>query len=127
MQSDAALATYVRDTCSMVWHPVGTCKMGSDPMAVVEAKLRVRGVEGLRVVDALVMLTITTGNTNAPTIMIGEKAADLVKAERTSRSVLNQPNVQNLMHSSIQVSQIFLFNNFNNLEGFISCHNHSGF
>jgi choline dehydrogenase len=79
-QSDEALLAYVRETCSTVWHPVGTCKMGADPMAVVDPELRVHGVEGLRVVDASIMPTITTGNTNAPTIMIGEKAADLIKA-----------------------------------------------
>jgi choline dehydrogenase len=79
-QSDEALVAYVRETCSTVWHPVGTCKMGTDLMAVVDPELRVRGVEGLRVVDASIMPTITTGNTNAPAIMIGEKAADLIKA-----------------------------------------------
>jgi choline dehydrogenase len=63
-----------------MWHPVGTCKMGTDPMAVVDTELRVYGVEGLRVVDASIVPTITTGNTDAPTIMIGEKAADLIKA-----------------------------------------------
>ena len=78
--SDEALAAYIRDTSSTVWHPVGTCKMGTDPMAVVDPELRVHGVEGLRVVDASIMPTITTGNTNAPTIMIGEKAADLIRA-----------------------------------------------
>lgn len=77
---DEALATYVRDGCSTVWHPVGTCKMGTDPMAVVDPELRVHGVEGLRVVDASIMPTITTGNTNAPTIAIGEKGADLIKS-----------------------------------------------
>ncbi|MBV8887437.1 MAG: GMC family oxidoreductase N-terminal domain-containing protein [Chroococcidiopsidaceae cyanobacterium CP_BM_RX_35] len=82
IQSDAALEAYIRDTCSTVWHPVGTCKMGIDSMAVVDPELRVYGVQGLRVVDASIMPTITTGNTNAPTIMIGEKAADLIKAER---------------------------------------------
>ncbi|MGV0106412.1 hypothetical protein NSTCB13_05225 [Nostoc sp. DSM 114160] len=90
VQSDAALEAYIRDTCSTVWHPVGTCKMGIDRMAVVDPKLRVHGVEGLRVVDASIMPTITTGNTNAPTIMIGEKAADLIKAERTSKSIANK-------------------------------------
>jgi choline dehydrogenase len=87
-QSDAALVAYVRETCSTVWHPVGTCKMGTDPMAVVDPELRVHGIKGLRVVDASIMPTITTGNTNAPTIMIGEKAADLIKAAgRASQQV----------------------------------------
>ncbi|WP_375473750.1 GMC family oxidoreductase [uncultured Nostoc sp.] len=101
VQSDAALEAYIRDTCSTVWHPVGTCKMGIDPMAVVDPQLRVYGVQGLRVVDASIMPTITTGNTNAPTIMIAEKAADLIKAERTSQSFPNKLNVQNLSHLSI--------------------------
>lgn len=89
VQSDEALVAYIRDTGSTVWHPVGTCKMGTDPMAVVDPELRVHGVEGLRVVDASIMPTITTGNTNAPTIMIGEKAADLIKACRTPQTIPN--------------------------------------
>ncbi|CAA9360350.1 Oxidoreductase, GMC family [uncultured Leptolyngbya sp.] len=78
--SDEALVAYIRGTGSTFWHSVGTCKMGTDPMAVVNPELRVHGVEGLRVVDASIMPTITTGNPNAPIIMIGEKAADLIKA-----------------------------------------------
>jgi choline dehydrogenase len=77
----APLAEYVRDNASTVWHPVGTCRMGSDREAVVDARLRVHGVERLRVADASVMPTITCGNTNAATIMIAEKAADLIAEE----------------------------------------------
>ncbi|MEH2359197.1 MAG: GMC oxidoreductase [Nostoc sp.] len=96
IQSDDAIAAYIRDACSTVWHPVGTCKMGTDRMAVVDPELRVHGVEGLRVVDASIMPTITTGNTNAPTIMIGEKAADLIKASGTRQTLVTKYNVQNL-------------------------------
>jgi choline dehydrogenase len=80
MTSDEALEAYIRETCGTVFHPVGTCKMGTDLMAVVDPKLRVHGIEGLRVVDASIMPTIITGHTNAPVIAIGEKAADLIKA-----------------------------------------------
>jgi choline dehydrogenase len=86
--SDEALQAYVRNVVDTVWHSVSTCKMGTDPMAVVDAQLRVHGVQRLRVVDASIMPTITTGNTNAPTIMIREKAADLIKAtKRVSQQV----------------------------------------
>jgi choline dehydrogenase len=77
----ADLEKYLRRTCGTVYHPAGTCRMGSDDAAVLDARLRVRGVAGLRVIDASVMPTITSGNTNAPTIMIGEKGADLVVAD----------------------------------------------
>lgn len=78
-RSDEALENFVRRTASTTWHPVGTCKMGQDDMAVVDAQLRVHGVDGLRIVDASVMPTIVSGNTNAPVMMIAEKAADLIK------------------------------------------------
>lgn len=80
LTSDAALVAYIRETCSTGHHPAGTCKMGTDPMAVVDPELRVHGVKGLRVADASIMPTLVRGNTNAPIIMIGEKAADLIKA-----------------------------------------------
>ncbi|MEH2381723.1 MAG: GMC oxidoreductase [Nostoc sp.] len=80
MQSDEAIAAYIRGACETMHHPVGTCKMGTDSMAVVDPALRVHGIEGLRIVDASIMPTITTGNTNAPIITIAEKAADLIKA-----------------------------------------------
>lgn len=76
--SDDAIWQHILQQLETVYHPVGTCKMGTDEMAVVDADLRVRGVEGLRVIDASVMPTIVSGNTNAPTIMIAEKGADLV-------------------------------------------------
>ena len=78
--SDDAMAEYLRATIQPSYHPVGTCRMGSDPMAVVDARLRVHGVPGLRVADASIMPTIAAANTNAAAIMIGEKAADLIRA-----------------------------------------------
>jgi choline dehydrogenase len=76
--TDDEILDWVKNAAETTYHPVGTCKMGSDAMAVVDAQLRVHGIEGLRVADASVMPTLTSGNTNAPSIMIGEKAADLV-------------------------------------------------
>ena len=76
--TDDEILAWVRSAAETTYHPVGTCKMGSDPMAVVDAQLRVHGIEGLRVADASIMPTLTSGNTNAPSIMIGEKAADMV-------------------------------------------------
>jgi choline dehydrogenase len=78
--SDKALLAHIDQSLETLYHPVGTCKMGNDPMAVVDDSLRVHGVKCLRVVDASIMPTIVSGNTNAATIMIGEKAADLIKA-----------------------------------------------
>ncbi|WP_458763755.1 GMC family oxidoreductase [Cupriavidus basilensis] len=78
--NEEAIRAYIRKHADSVFHPVGTCKMGTDDMAVVDPELRVRGVEGLRVADASIMPTLIGGNTNAPAIMIGEKAADLIRA-----------------------------------------------
>jgi len=77
-QSNAELEDFIRATAETEYHPVGTCKMGSDPMAVVDEKLRLRGIERLRVIDASIMPTIVSGNTNAPVIMIAERGADMM-------------------------------------------------
>jgi choline dehydrogenase len=77
-RSDAEMLDFVARTAETTYHPIGTCKMGSDPFAVVDDRLRVHGIAGLRVADASIMPTLTSGNTNAPSIMIGEKAARMV-------------------------------------------------
>jgi len=78
VQNDEDMAAYLRERAETLYHPVGTAIMGHDPLAVVDESLKVHGVEGLRVVDASVMPVICSGNTNAPTMMIAEKAADMV-------------------------------------------------
>jgi choline dehydrogenase len=88
LTSDADLERFIRDTGAITQHAVGTCKMGvdSDAQAVVDAELKVRGVEALRVIDASIMPDIPGGNTNAPTIMIAEKGADLIRGQRLARA-----------------------------------------
>jgi choline dehydrogenase len=87
VRSDEDLLTYINQRAKTVYHPVGTCKMGTDEMAVVDPQLRVRGLRNLRVVDASVMPNLISGNTNAPSIMIGEKAADMI-LDRTPLAAL---------------------------------------
>jgi len=81
VQSDDQIADFIRKNLGTTYHPAGTCKMGKDSMAVVDPQLRVHGLDGLRVIDASIMPQVTSGNTNAPTIMIAESGADFIKAQ----------------------------------------------
>ena len=93
-QSEEELLEGARNIAETIYHPTSTCAMGHDDTAVVDAELRVHGIEGLRVADASIMPTITSGNTNAPTIMIAEKAADMMlKANRPLTYRLNLDSV----------------------------------
>lgn len=76
---------FARQYGATIFHPIGTCKMGSDPMAVVDTRLRVKGIDGLRVADCSIMPTLVSGNTSAPAAMIGEYASDLIMQDAENR------------------------------------------
>ncbi len=82
---DAALLEYCRNNGATIFHPTGTCRMGTDANAVVDARLRVHGVAGLRVVDCSVMPTLVSGNTNAAAVMLAEKASDMIRDDARMR------------------------------------------
>ena len=91
VRDDDGIRAIIRQRAETIYHPVGTCRMGTDAQAVVDPELRVHGVQGLRVVDASIMPTLIGGNTNAPTIMIAEKAVDLIRGRsRVSHTVTEE-------------------------------------
>jgi choline dehydrogenase len=86
VRSDDEILEFARENGATIFHPTGTCKMGSDRMAVTDAGLRVRGIAGLRVVDCSIMPTLVSGNTHAPAVMIAEKASDMILAAARGES-----------------------------------------
>jgi choline dehydrogenase len=86
VRTDAQIDEFLRNHCHTQYHPVGTCKMGPDSMAVVDGRLKVHGLLGLRVVDASIMPTMVSANTNAATIMIAEKGSDLILQEHSGQT-----------------------------------------
>jgi choline dehydrogenase-like flavoprotein len=93
-KTDAQIEQFIRNHADTIYHPVGTCRMGSDALAVVDAALRVHGVGQLRVVDASVMPQVVGGNTNAPVVMMAEKAVDMIRAQRVAASQIAQTTRQ---------------------------------
>jgi len=91
-QTDEQLRQTIAEHADTIYHPVATCRMGGDARSVVDPQLRVRGVAGLRIVDASVMPTLIGGNTNAPTVMIGERAAELLTASRKEPRAVDAVN-----------------------------------
>ena len=87
VRSDDEILEFARENGATIFHPTGTCKMGSDRMAVADARLRVHGIAGLRVVDCSIMPTLVSGNTHAPAVMIAEKASDMILAAARDESV----------------------------------------
>ena len=90
VRTDDEIRMILRNRSDTVYHPVGTARMGTDEAAVVDPQLRVVGIQGLRVVDAFIMPTLIGGNTNAPSIMIGEKAADIKLAKKDNSSTASK-------------------------------------
>lgn len=84
VQSDDDIREFIRDNAETIYHPVGSCKMGHDDQSVVDDRLRVHGLEGLRVIDASIMPTLVGGNTNAATLMIADKAAEMIQQDQQS-------------------------------------------
>jgi choline dehydrogenase-like flavoprotein len=100
-QDDAQIEQLIRNHADSVYHPVGSCRMGPGAMDVVDHELRVHGMQGLRVVDASIMPQVVSGNTNAPTIMIGEKAADLIKAAARAGGAAASVPAPALLHETV--------------------------
>ncbi|RWQ44125.1 MAG: GMC family oxidoreductase [Mesorhizobium sp.] len=94
-EGDEDLVRKAGDIGTTIFHPVGTCKMGADPMAVVDGRLRVHGISGLRIVDASIMPTIVSGNTNSPVVMIAEKASEMILQDATTRMILGGASAPN--------------------------------